>query len=311
MAGALALSPPAGAQSKPDPAAEEGKRQEARRLGGIALDYYQAGDYKGALANFRFAFSLVPAPTLQLHIARCQDKLDQMKAAAATYRKVIATELKPDAPPVHKQARASAVKELAVVLASMPELRLELPDASPEAIVTIDGKVKPAATGEAIKLDPGKHLVIVKDGTRKTEKSLSLARNEKQTVSMKLAAESGGRVGPTSDNGGLVASGWIITGLGGAGLIMGAVTGGLAISQQDDLLAQCGDDRSCPASSSGAIDEYDTTRLLSSVGLYAGAGLVAVGSTLLIVAAVNDDGDSDVSASVHLSPSSISIRGRF
>jgi hypothetical protein len=71
--------------------------------------------------------------------------------------------------------------------------------------------------------------------------------------------------------------------VGGAGLIMGAVTGGLAIPKHNALKMACPTGH-CPTSEQGAIDSYHLMTNLSTAGLVAGGVLAVVGVVLVATA---------------------------
>jgi hypothetical protein len=77
--------------------------------------------------------------------------------------------------------------------------------------------------------------------------------------------------------------GWVALAAGGAGLVVGGVSGGLALSKRSDLKSACPNKR-CAPDLHGDVDSYETLRVVSSMGFIGGAVLAAAGITLLIVA---------------------------
>jgi hypothetical protein len=70
-------------------------------------------------------------------------------------------------------------------------------------------------------------------------------------------------------------------GVGGAGLVLGAITGGIALGDHSSLSNKCGG--GCPASAQGDLDSYHLMGTLSTVGfIVAGVG-AATGAVLLLV----------------------------
>ncbi len=289
------------------PAADaDARRLEARRLAGIAFDLYAAGDFARALEKFEAASKQFAAPTIDLQIARCLDKLDRLQESVKAYRRVIDTELTADSNAAFVSARASAVDELAKLLPQIPKLRVVVVGATTGAIVKrIDGvEESAAAVTEGTSLDPGTHEIEVQHSRGVQRMSVRLARSADESVRVQIpvAAEQGGD--------GLAIAGWTVLGVGAAGMITGAVFGGLALERESSLIDQCGSARSCPPSAQDAVDEYDTQRLIASIGLYGGGALAALGTTLLIVSAVTGDEDADALAddSAALSAPTLSLR---
>ena len=75
----------------------------------------------------------------------------------------------------------------------------------------------------------------------------------------------------------------VALGVGGAGLVLGAVTGGLAIGKHGTLEAACGDGH-CPASQQGTVDSYHLIGTLSTVGFILGGVGAATGVVVLLTA---------------------------
>ena len=88
----------------------------------------------------------------------------------------------------------------------------------------------------------------------------------------------------TSAAGPLRPVGWAAIGVGAAGLVLGAVTGGLAIAKNDELVAAGCKDGVCPASTEGTLKDYDTLKIASGTGIIGGLALLAGGVLLVAVA---------------------------
>jgi hypothetical protein len=91
----------------------------------------------------------------------------------------------------------------------------------------------------------------------------------------------------TTDGGGgsgLKIAGIVTLGVGGAGLILGAITGGLAIGDHTTLVnGGCGSS-ACPPSQQSNLDSYHTMGTLSTIGFVAGGVLAAAGIVMWILA---------------------------
>jgi hypothetical protein len=264
------------------------QRDEARKIGGEALDLYKAGDFRAALAKFEQADKIVPAPTLKLHVARCLDRLDRMREAADKYRDVIVIELKPSSPKPYIQARDDAVKELAQLLPQIPRLTVIVTGpGSASAQVTLDGKpMASTAVGEEQPIDPGFYRLEATVAERAAQKSVRMDRGKTEKVELKLLGDvavdlrSGA---PAVDTRPFRIAGWTFVGVGGAGLLMGAVAGGLVLKDSSALSEVC-PDRKCAPDQQAAVDKLNTERAISSAGFIAGLVSGAVGGGLLAYA---------------------------
>ncbi|MBI4705783.1 MAG: hypothetical protein HY744_32215 [Deltaproteobacteria bacterium] len=271
------------------------ERAQAQKLGGEALDLYDAGDYQAALAKFEQADRLTPAPTLKVRMARCLDKLGRLIDAAAQYREVIDFDLGPRALPVHRQAQEQAVKDLATLLEQTPsiEIRVRGPGAD-RAVVRLDGRELPAAAlGKRQSLDPGSHRVEAQRGPAVVAKELQIDRGAREQVVLELGplpvpARPTEAPRPPPSSSPLPALGWAALGLGGAGLVAGTVTGALVLKKQASLEESCGG-RQCLPEHHDDVDAFDRLRLSSGACFIAGGALVAAGAALLLLAPAGDE----------------------
>jgi len=77
---------------------------------------------------------------------------------------------------------------------------------------------------------------------------------------------------------------WVGFGLGGAGLVLGGVTGLLAMSKRGQLDANGCSENQCDAAQAGAMDSYNRMRHLSTFGVIAGAAGITTGIVLWFTA---------------------------
>lgn len=297
----------------------EDERRRARKLAGEGLDLARAGDLPTALERLRGARALVPAPTLDLEIARVLDRMDRLVEAAAGYRLVITAEIPDDAPPVHREARALAIDELARTLEATPTLTVVAPEG---ARVRIDG-IR-ATPGAAVPVDPGPHRVVVAHAGRAEERRRIVVRGERAVVEVVMgplpSPRGGGQPsvpgavrskpptsGPTTrdvaSSGGWATAGFSFLGLAGAGLVTWGVAGGIALNRRSALDDVCSGGR-CPDTARNDVDRYDDARLVSTVGFVVGVASAAIATPLLIVAATRD-------TSVVVNAEGMAWRGRF
>jgi hypothetical protein len=270
---------------------------QARELGQQAQAAHEAGDYAQSEKLWAAAQKLYPvAPTLTLGLARAQAKLGKVVAAQESYNRIIrewGNHASP--PPAFKDAVEQARAEVGAVSARVANVVITV-DGPPDPEVTVDGvRLPPAALGLRRPVDPGKHTVrATAEGYEPTEATFSVAEGASAEARLKLEAADGSvasadpgatpgaapdapgpeqaepKRGSTNKTLAIVAFG-----VGGAGLVLGAVTGLLAMGKHGDLEAQCAGSV-CPPSAQSDLDSYQTMGTLSTLGfITAGVGAAA------------------------------------
>ena len=115
----VTLAPSPGRAEPPRTTSAPDKRALALDLAHHGLDSYRAGRFEEAYQHFREAQQLFPAPTLLVHMARCQHRLGRQEEAKALYEEVLAAPLPVDAPAPFVEARADAEREIVAVKAAI------------------------------------------------------------------------------------------------------------------------------------------------------------------------------------------------
>jgi hypothetical protein len=97
----------------------------------------------------------------------------------------------------------------------------------------------------------------------------------------------------------------VAVGVGGAGILVGGITGFLAMDKRSTL--DCPDD-SCTADKQDDVDSYNSLRTISTIGFIGGAVIAATGGVLLLT----DNEKKEVARITPLvGPGRIGIGGRF
>lgn len=310
---ARALAEEDAAESEADAAT----KAAARELGRQGIDSYQAGDYEEAFDKLSRAHALVGLTTTGLWRARCLIELSRLVEASEALFAVTRMGLPADALPVHVHAQRQAADERKVLLPRIPRLMIriegEIPD---DVVVTLDGHaVPPALVGVKQPVDPGAHVLEVRGAGTSATRSIELREGQVLEVPIRLVDRDGAphkrdRQDPAEPQETPIAwaVGWVAVGLGGAGLILGAVTGGLALGKKADLDASC-PQKICPPAAHADVDTFETLRLASTIGFIAGGVLAATGVALVITGAVATD--DEPAASLRLAPTGLFLEGRF
>jgi hypothetical protein len=310
-----AASLPGLAHAEQQPSAAD--RTTARRLGNEGVVALKNGDYDTAADRFERANDLVSAPSFLVLLARARAGQGRLVEAYEIYRTIIREGVQPDKPDAFKRALADAKQEVKALEPRLAWVAVNVVGVRPEQVeVTLNGSVIPsAALGAQRPADPGLLRVEAKaDGYRPAEAVVELSEGQHlppielrmvelpkapPIVAVKrdqpIMTEDGGEPGWISQD----TLGFVALGLGGAGLVVGTVTGIIAINRRAELddipcIEQVGD--ICYADNDPAIinravaaeDDLRTFATAATVSFIAGGALAATG--LILIATATDDG---------------------
>ncbi|MEO7035411.1 MAG: hypothetical protein ABI548_15905 [Polyangiaceae bacterium] len=311
----LALSP-AAAQG-----VDDATRGAARKLGYDGVDAFQARDYVAADDKLERAYRILQAPSLGLWSARALAKLGKLVEAQERYLDVTRLPIASGDADVQQQAKVDAAAELAALTPRVPFVIVELHAAKPtDVTLTIDGA--PLSTdlvGEACPVNPGRHIIVGVKGTNRVEVQVTVAEREQKSARLEFgvappvdATESaappvGGADAPDT-NSTLRSVGWTAFAVGGGAVLIGGVTGVIAISKKSALDGnpRCTND-ACGPSQQGEVDSYNSARTFSGVALIGGGLLAATG----IVMVLTLPRESRPATSLWLTPGGAALRGYF
>jgi hypothetical protein len=280
---ALLAAPGAWAQ------ASAADRETARSMMQEGRDLRDKGDLKGALQRFKSANDIMHVPTTALEVARSQVALGLLIEALDTIATIRKTPPQPDDPPPFKDARNKADELDAQVEGKVPALSITVTggaDGDTPAI-SVDGlSVPAAAAGVPRKVDPGHHVVTARAGSGEAKEEVDVTEGEKKDVALVLVAGGGepaeGDTTP-ADNAegthnvhspnGLTYGGIVV---GGAGLLVGAVTGIMTLSKASTVKSDC----------TGGANKMQCTDPTGTSALNAGNTLGAISTVSFAVAGV-------------------------
>jgi hypothetical protein len=156
--------------------------------------------------------------------------------------------------------------------------------------VTIDGVERPdAMSGSPIELDPGVRRIVARRGGVERHKTLLIVQSKKnRPVDFVFPAKKPppppgpGKVTPPPDGFTMPLLGWIGFGVGIVAVVVGSITGGIAISKGSELQDEC---RSgiCGPTQEGDYDAGLGVAHTSTVSFIVGGAGVAVGFVGLII----------------------------
>ena len=262
---------------------------QARELGGQAQAAFEAGKYADSEKLWAAAQNLYPAaPTLTLGLARTQAKLGRLVLAQESYNKIIreqgqATNLSP----AFKDALEAARAEVPAVSSKLGSVVIRVDSGPATPTVTLDGQpVSAAGLGLERPVDPGVHAVHAEaPGYKPADTSFQVTSAGKAQATLTLekgpqpiATVNTTRAGPSklSTKQKLALGAF---GVGGAAVILGAITGLVAVSKHAKLSDKCPND-TCPASLQSDYDSYKTMGTLSTIGFIVGGVGAGAGALL-------------------------------
>jgi len=281
----------------------ETQEEQAAKAFEAATAAFDAGDLARAAEFYARSYELYPAPTSAYWQAQVLAKQGKLVAAAERYRLAAEFELDTRATPAFRQAVADAKEALPALEKRIPVIVITIA-AGEEPELYIDDVAVPAPAAGPHRVDPGSHVVRASmRGKRPFEQRVALAESTAIDLQIVFTAEpqprAGARPSPppppdsgreVSDGSGQRIAGGIVTGLGGASLIVWAITGGIYLQKQnvvedhcqdpeDDGSFVCDGDEGIDAAASGK-----TLGVVNTVMLFAGLGLVTVGVTVILTA---------------------------
>jgi len=279
-----------------DEAAAEALFLEAKRL---------AAEGKLAEACPKFAESnrLDRGAGTLIHLADCYEKNHQTASAWATFREAASAAQGLGRSDWEKLAsnRAAALEP------KLARLTIKVTEPAESIAVTRDGApTSQASWGVPIPVDVGTHTVLATAPGRKPFKTSIAIRTDgdrDEVVVPKLEHAAGGNASttpagpaPAETDGATHGSsqrtiGFVVGGVGIAGLAVGAITGLMAIGKNNDSKQMCPESGAC--GSSAAVDAADSARKLgtvSTIAFIAGGLGVAFGAALLLTAPSSTEG---------------------
>lgn len=299
-AGAATAQTTSGRGVTRDPAAAEALFRAAI----AALD---KDDWATACPKFEASFQLDPSAGTSINLARCLEHDGKVAQAWAELGR--ARTLAREATDVRRREIESFVdSEITRVEKRLPRLRIVAKDLPPDAEITRDGLPQnPAVIGEALPVDLGEHVVVLKapghePATWKisateghvTEVVVQPGPATSTTTALPTSTDPAGDDEKDRPDNAVPLVGIILTGVGIAGLAVGTITGLNAIAAKDDIdaLGCNGGSGTCPSvkaqeQADGFAARGSDLAAVSTTAFVAGSVLVASGATLLVYNAVS------------------------
>jgi hypothetical protein len=305
----------ASAPAHADPPVDDATRTSARQLGAEGKELFDKGDYKGALDKYERADALVHVPTLGVRAARCLERMGRLVEASERYLQVTRVALPPDALPVLLEAVQQAVSERAALLPRIPALIIRPTGPMQDTLVRVDdAEVPPALYGQKRAVNPGQHRVVaVRAGATVAQQDVTIREADALEVALTIPVTAPPVEPPPRPNhheskgsSTQKVAGAVLLGVGGAGVVLGAIGGILALTQRSEVETTCGPNLDCDESHASLANGYNSKRTIATIGIWGGLGLAAAGTVLILTAP-----SKRASVSGYLSVGAAGVRGSF
>lgn len=316
----------ASVRAQGDPVAASSLFSEGRKLAAQKK-------YAEACPKFEESQRLDPGIGTQFNLADCWENVGRHASAWALFLDVAAA-----AKASGQRDRERVARQRAEKLAPrLSRLTVTVKADHPDLEITRDGVALGKATWDApVPIDPGEHRIEARAPGRKPWSETVTVAADGAAVSLTVPAldalpaepvapassAAPISVAPEQDTAGTSGAtrrtlGFVVGGVGVAGLVVGGVFGLRALSKNDDAKAICADQpNACPESEQQKhrelVDDAKSARTLSIVGFAAGGAALGAGIVLILTA---PDGARD--ARVRITPllgqdsAGASLTGRF
>ncbi len=276
----------------------------------------QEKNYDVACAKFAESQKKEPAPGTALNLGECEEQRGHLVAAGEAFTIASATFTAPD-----KQKYAASRAE--AVDRKTPRLTVRTSAPVPELVVHVGTSVLPLDT--EVKMDPGA-VVIRAEAPRRRPKELTATLREGRNLEVDI-----GVLEPDGANGAAAAPalaatpsktglqdhlrpiGLIVGGVGAASLIVGGVTGVLALDRAGTVEDRCTPDLVCDREGLDAARSGSTLSLVSTITIAAGSAALVGGAALYFFAprAAKRTGGVGMTPTASRDGAGLTIRGVF
>ncbi|MBW2452878.1 MAG: tetratricopeptide repeat protein [Deltaproteobacteria bacterium] len=286
-------------------------RSAARFLANKGDEYFHGKRYERALELFQMAEALHHAPTLVLMIAKTEAQLGRLLGARNHLQGIIDEPLGPRASGPFRFAQADAQRRLAALEPRIPRLSIRLEGSAAGVEVRLDGAAIPVETlGQALPLDPGVHHIVVLGKEDVQSQTLTLVEGAREQVVFDLRPPAA-PLAPTPERPSLALP-ILSFGVGVAGVVVGTVTGVMALDEAEQLKSTCtAGNQDCDPEARSHEDAAKGLATVSTVGFVFGGIGLTVGALLLVTGSSESAKPTETALGLRLGPGAISLEGTF
>jgi hypothetical protein len=280
-----------------------------------------AGRFETGCAALAQSESLDPRPGTLFTLAECYARGGKPASAITRYDEYLALykTLPKKQQRSHAERATIATQQRTALVEAAARLSIVLPrSAPPGTVVLMDGViVEDSLLGQSMLVDPGEHVIVVRPPDRpSSEQRITLSSGEQQRLELELGAGSsvetehlddavppGGTqprperpvpdeaLPPESEppsaehpQGGSSQRTWgyVLGGIGLAGLAAGGVTGAIVLSERSVIREHCPDHECRDQKGLNAVDRAQTLGLISTISFGVGMAGLTTGAILLL-----------------------------
>jgi hypothetical protein len=266
------------------------------------LEAMLAGDPAAGCPKIARSFEMEPLAGALFTLAECEAKWGKSGSALHRYERYLEmlSRMSAEERSRSEERRVTAQRQIETLRAQLASLEIALPDDGGEGELRIDDEVVPKARRQgAVYVKAGRRVLsyVTADG-REHRQTVTVAAGERRRVELEAdmppaaaaEAESPGEADAPGDDGATQRTiAYVVGGLGLVGVVVGAVTGGLALGEGSTVADACVDSV-CSAEGKDAADAGQTLADISTVTFIVGAVGIGVGATLWLTAPSSDSG---------------------
>jgi hypothetical protein len=277
-------------------------KETARGLMDRGDELTQKGDHARALEAYEGAYAIVKVPTTGTAVARALVALGRYADAKRVADEVVALPAQPNEVDALVRARAEAKRisaDAAPRLGRLKVIVIGVP-AGATAEVLLDGKsVDAEALKQGYDVDSGKHSISVTAGDRKGSAEASLEAGKMKSITVELAAgKSSAPVTKSQPSGGSGKRtlGFVIGGIGIAGLATAGITGAMLLSRDQQIKDNC-PNKQCNPEGRDLINGSKPLITLNAVAW--GVGVVGVGVGAYLIFSSKSGSETPTQTAIH------------
>jgi hypothetical protein len=299
---------------------------QARELISEGRRLRDRGDTTAALEKLKAAHALVATPLTALELGRTYMALGKLVEARNVLLSVERIPVVPQETDRSAKARAESAKLAAEATARIPKLSVRIIDAQPAAVsVAVDGATVPPDEVTAPRpVDPGPHTVVATSASGKAQATVDLKEGDAVVVELRTATPDGSprsianpdvAAPPASANASMTKPGWspavwTAFGVAGAGVVVGGITGGIALSKASAVKGTC-DGLHCPTTIDGDLHSGRTLGDISTVALIVAGLGAAIGVVDLLLSHQENPTKSPTGVGPWIRMDGAGVRGAF
>lgn len=270
-----------------------------------AVDYMKAGDFASACPLLERSYQMDPKDGTLFTLANCRDHEGKLVAAVGHYRAYLRAfaAMTGVTRQNHAERAATAKAQIEAIEPVLPKVKFvwETPPPPESKIIVDDVEFRAATLDVLLPLDPGTHRIVVQlPGEPDRTRTVTLAKGGSTIIDLTPAKPTAVDVSHVVTQNGTGAekkprpiavrkhdpakiAGFVGVGVGAAGLVVGTITGAMAISEKQTLHAHCNDSYFCDDEGMEAVDRLHTAGNASTASFIVGGLLAGVGVTLVLV----------------------------